>query len=69
MLLRQTMLLHCCPQSETWCLKNCARYLADGIKLVGGPDAAGGQKFWGPKILVLGEQQYFVWDAVFQSTK
>jgi len=31
--------LHCWPQSETWCLKRCARRLADWIKLVGGRDA------------------------------
>jgi len=36
---QQPMLLHCCPLSETWCLKKCARYLAGRIKLVGGPDA------------------------------
>jgi len=23
---QQLMLLHCCPQSETWCLKKCTRY-------------------------------------------
>jgi len=34
---QQPMLLHCCPQSETWCLKKIARYLADRIQLVGGP--------------------------------
>jgi len=27
------------------------------------------QKFWGQKFLILGEQQYFVWDAASQSTK
>jgi len=37
---QQSMLLHCCPQSETLCLKKCARYLAGRIKLVDGSDAA-----------------------------
>jgi len=25
------MLLHCCPQLETWCLKKCGRYLVGRI--------------------------------------
>jgi len=34
---QQLMLLHCCSQSEMWCLEKCARYLAGRIKLVCGP--------------------------------
>jgi len=29
----------------------------------------GGQNVFGEKCLILGEQQYFVWDTAFQSTK
>jgi len=35
--------LHCCPQSETWCWERCARRLADLNVLIGGRDAASGQ--------------------------
>jgi len=47
---QQLMLLHCCPQLETWHLKNCARYLAGRINLVGGPDAAWGPLFGYPDV-------------------
>jgi len=39
---QQPMLLQCYPQSETWCFKKCARYLAGRIKLVGEAHAAHG---------------------------
>ena len=45
---KQLMLLHFCPQSETWHLKKSERYLTCWIKLVGGPDAACGPKFGHP---------------------
>ena len=45
---QQPILLHCCPQSETWRLKKCAKYLAGRIKLVGGLDAPAGRSFATP---------------------
>jgi len=45
---QQPILLHCCPQSETWHLKKCVMYLAGRIKLVGGLDAPVGRSFVAP---------------------
>jgi len=37
--MQQPMLLHCCHNRKGGAWKRCARYLAEQIKLVGGPDA------------------------------